>query len=503
MVRAPLALFLLVCAVAHAGAAGRREAVDAMVEWAVGQGAKLNGVEVRTDEAGDAGIFSTKPLRQATSAVSVPASLAMTPSATEGSVLSPLLAAVRESAELSSEQLEEASLSLLVVHERFVVANESRWAPYLSSLPLRVSTPAYWPQPALAALESLSDVWHAWRAHRASRLAVLRAIFTHAVSSPAGRRIFGSGVGQAGVDDTLSAGLSLHLFEEGEGSDGGSGDAFYRLWWPRLVWASHIISSRAFGARQRGDPLYTLVPLIDLANHEAGAMSAGDTDMLPSGQLVSYVLTAQSSLQSGQQLAVAYASPVCNYELLFSYGFVDDHRDSDCLYLAFGRSAFTDRPHGEQGLALALAAGLFPGDAPSALFHLRDGATLPRQLFYLLRLHLAEEEDGEALSRFRSVISLPNEQRVYKLLNGYIATLRAQFTTSVRDDVRALGSAAAGKWPRWRKRVLRLAIGRKRATRWLAKQLGAQWQELLDLADPTGSRQTYRRQPTCRLPLPW
>lgn len=197
------------------------------------------------------------------------------------------------------------ALALLLVHERFVQAEESQWSTYLGMVPTfqgDVSGPSFlWEEDEWEYLEG-SDCYVA---------SVKMWQF---------------------IENEFEE-LEQSLFKEHP--DSFPADKFT---WENFLWASAMVSSRAYGDDAEGQRL-CIAPLVDFLNHKAGALQLSRF----SNGIVAY---AHQGYDPGDQVFVNYGGK-SNAEILSQYGFVDETNPFEAVHLRIGEHFDLTDPHAD------------------------------------------------------------------------------------------------------------------------------------------------------------
>ena len=309
-------------------------------------------------------------------------------------------------------------ISLFLIHEFY--NSNSKWRPYLDSLPKTLDSPLLWSEEELQELQ--------------------------------GTQLLGSVAGYLEFLESEFTGLSEQVFEPNS-----------EIFDPEVYtyeafrWAFGILRSRTF-APLIGDDL-ALVPIADLVNHGVGL-----SDDIPSwikkkpgqiwnlGKENSHVLAlrASATFQSGEQVLMQYGRTKSNAELALDYGFVERETESQHV-------GGSDRD------SLALTLEVSPEDRfvddkvdilelnglqCSMQFDLPRGQGPPDVMITFLRLSTLSGTDAfllealfrnEAWSHLSLPVSRENEEAVCtSMLDGLRAAL-AEYHTTIEEDLDILG----------------------------------------------------------------
>ncbi|CAE8709405.1 unnamed protein product [Polarella glacialis] len=275
----------------------------AMFEWVTGTGMDTSDIAVEVAPVdlapGELGLIAKVPLEPGDVLVWAPTSLLLS---------KPQAVAVW--GDLVGELSERIALALLLIHERFVRAEESTWSTYVRSLPRfdgDVSGPSFlWSDEELEELQG-SDGYGA-------AVQMYNTI----------------------LDDFVS--LNATLFA---GHPDQFGPSVFTL--ENFCWASAVVASRAYGDDNEGTFL-CIAPLVDFLNHRAGALQL---TRFGNG-IVAY---AHKHYEVGDQVWVSYGGK-SNAELLSQYGFVDVDNAEEAVYLRVGEHLVLDEPFAEKKLQL-------------------------------------------------------------------------------------------------------------------------------------------------------
>lgn len=310
------------------------------------------------------------------------------------------------------------AISLFLIHE-FYDPN-SKWRPYLDSLPKTLDSPLLWSEEELEELR--------------------------------GTQLLGSVAGYLEFLENEFTGLTEQLFEPNS-----------EIFDPEVYtyeafrWAFGILRSRTF-APLTGDDL-ALVPVADLVNHGMGL-----SDDIPSwikkkpgqfwnlGKENSHVLAlrASATFQYGEQVLMQYGRTKSNAELALDYGFVEREiesqhvggSDRDSLALTLEVSP-EDRFVDDKVDILELN-----GLQCSMQFDLPRGQGPPDVMITFLRLSTLSGPDAfllealfrnEAWNHLSLPVSRENEEAVCtSMLDGLRAAL-AEYRTTIEEDLDILG----------------------------------------------------------------
>jgi hypothetical protein len=202
------------------------------------------------------------------------------------------------------------AIILLLVHERFVRKDESKWSTYMKTLPAfdgDVSGPSFlWDPEEWEWLEGSDGYAASVQMHQ-----YLRDEFEE---------------------------LSTSLF-----ADDPAAFPTEAFTWPNYLWAAACAASRAYGDDADGTNL-AIAPLVDFLNHRSGALQLTRF----SNGIVAY---AHKHFEVGDQVWVSYGGK-SNAQLLTQYGFVDDDLGEEAVYLRLGDHLDIESPHQEAKLAL-------------------------------------------------------------------------------------------------------------------------------------------------------
>ena len=224
------------------------------------------------------------PIAPSAVAVSVPVALTVSVSSIPSSSVGPLVRALE--AQQRSGLREDDILALWLVYERWVAGASSVWAPHISRLPESVDSPFAFSTAELAATRgtSLAPIATQMQRQVAEDHATLSALLTR-------------------CDDSSAALLLAAL----------TPSAY--AWAVSIVWSRFL--TLPLGAA--GEPVKTMVPFLDFANHEPGARAAHHRYDAASRAVV--VEAGPTGLASGEQLCIHYG-PLPPRVLLQLHGFV-------------------------------------------------------------------------------------------------------------------------------------------------------------------------------------
>jgi len=256
----------------------------ALLAWLASVGGSAPGVTIAPSPLGGAGLVAASPASPGALLVTVPRAALLSdgglppnPTPEDAAALPFSPAAVAALAEQVPPELWGARLALGLLAHR-AAGSASPLAPYVAALPSTFSTPLFFSPAAVAALQYAPLVAQVnKRARWVGRFA----------------------------QEHLDKDTALLPFS-GVGVDAGG-----------LAWALSAVTSRAF---RLGGPasLPSLVPVIDMCNHEAGSPGARVVPGLGGGAS----LVAARELAAGEAVTISYGDGLTNDAFLNDYGFL-------------------------------------------------------------------------------------------------------------------------------------------------------------------------------------
>lgn len=386
---------------------GTETQVQALWSWAQAQGAQ--GEAVRPSEVAEGlGLLAQRPVGQGDEILSVPEAVWINLAAVQKSSLGQVTQGLKSWVAVALFLIQESS--------NF----NSKWRPYLDSLPKTLDSPLFWSDEELAELQG-----------------------TQLLGSVVGYLAFLENEYNKLVEEVLEC--NAQLFDPAVFTF----DAF--------CWAFGILRSRSF-APLTGDEL-ALVPVADLMNHGTGLDDKAPAWLKKSsgqiwniGKASSNVLAVHASgnFQPGEQVLMQYGSSKSNADLALDYGFVERNVESQ-----FGGGIERD--------SLALSLEISPEDRfvddkadileingfqSSMQFDLPRGQGPSDEMITFLRLSAVAGPDSfllEALFRNEAWghVSLPvsrdNEEAICtSMLEGLKAALEG-YSSTIEEDMEILG----------------------------------------------------------------
>eukprot|EP00438_Fugacium_kawagutii_P017189 Skav232721 [mRNA] locus=scaffold4985:73927:75258:+ [translate_table: standard] len=329
------------------------------------------------------------------------------------------------------------ALILLLVRERFLQGDASKWHVYMQRLPEfdgDVSGPSFlWSEEEISLLQG-SD------GHGAA-LAMYNTI----------------------VDEYEW--LAANLFEKHP--DVFPSETFD---FKNYLWGAANVASRAYGDDPSGTNL-CIAPLVDFLNHKAGALQL---TRFGNG-IVAY---AHKNYDAGEQVWVSYGGK-SNAELLSQYGFVDPDNSQEAVYIRIG----THLPVDSNAKLELISQLLDEQDPASAIFRIsRKPREWEPKLMPVLRILSAKEDELPKKAEEMIPRQDPNlEVSAYQLLQQGLKVRENEYPASLEEDKKQL--------EKLEKEPPVNAIG-DRLT--LALRLRISEQELLELVSAYASEQVLR-----------
>ncbi|KAG0629937.1 hypothetical protein M758_1G140900 [Ceratodon purpureus] len=387
---------------------GTETQVQTLWSWAQAQG--VQGESIRPSEVTEGlGLLAQRPVGQGDEILSVPETVWINLATVQKSSLGKVTEGLKS----------WVAIALFLIHE--TSNSNSKWRPYLDTLPKNLDSPLFWSDEELAELQG-----------------------TQLLGSVVGYLEFLENEYNKVVEEIMER--NTDLFDPAVFTF----DAFR--------WAFGILRSRSF-APLTGEEL-ALVPVADLMNHGVGLDDKNPSWLKKSsggqiwniGKSSSNVLTVRASanFQSGEQILMQYGSAKSNADLALDYGFVEPNTESQ-----FGGGIERD--------SLALSLEISPEDRfiddkadileingfqCSMQFDLPRGQGPSDEMITFLRLSALSGPDSfllEALFRNEAWghVSLPvsrdNEEGICtSMLEGLRAALDG-YSTTIEEDLEILG----------------------------------------------------------------
>ena len=389
----------------HCGV-GTETQVQTLWSWAQAQGVQSEALRP-SEVAEGLGLLAQRPVGQGDEILNVPETLWIHLSTVQKSSLGQVTQGLKP----------WVAIAIFLIHE--TSNSNSKWRPYLDSLPETLDSPLFWSDEELAELQ--------------------------------GTQLLGSVVGYLEFLENEYNNLMEEVLERNTQL---FNPAVYSF--DAFRWAFGILRSRSF-APLIGEDL-ALVPVADLMNHGVGLDDKNPTWLKKSsgiwniGKTSSNVLTVRASanFQPGEQVLMQYGSTKSNADLALDYGFVERNTESQ-----FGGGIERD--------SLALSLEISPDDRfvddkadileisgfqTSMQFDVPRGQGPSDEMITFLRLSALSGADAfllEALFRNEAWahVSLPvsrdNEEAVCtSMLEGLRSALEG-YPTTIEEDMEILG----------------------------------------------------------------
>lgn len=378
--------------------------VQTLWSWAQGQGVQCEAVRPLEVPQG-LGLVAQRQVNQGEEVVTVPEALWINFASVQASSIGPFCQDLKP----------WIAVSLFLIHEDSNA--NSKWRPYLDSLPKVLDSPLFWSDEELVELQ--------------------------------GTQLLGSVVGYLEYLQN-----EFNKLQEGTFSANPKVFAPEIFTFELFLWAFGILRSRTFSPLT-GDDL-ALVPVADLVNHGVGISTEGSSWVTKkAGQFWNtnntnvLTLRAPAIFQTGEQVLMQYGSDKSNAELALDYGLVEHKVDAQFV-------------GGSERDSLSLALEISPDDRfvddkadilemngleCSMQFELMRGQGPPDVMTTFLRLTSLAGSDSfllEALFRndawghLTLPVSRENEEAVCtSMLDGLKAAL-AGYNTSIEEDIELL-----------------------------------------------------------------
>ena len=292
----------------------------------------------------------------------------------------------------------------------------SHWRPYIDALPRDDPCLSSWDQESLSLLRG-TPIWRSTKCFR-DNLDIL---------------------GEPGSDLAHFASLAASRLPSGNDR-------------PKLRWCHQMVMSRAFGIKyggnsggqeENGDPLPTLVPVVDLLDHSNEAKVSWTVGEASGG---SFVFRVDAAVPRGGQLFTNYGGKG-NEELLRGYGFTLESNPHDfyVIELGVGGSEMRDDPTAWnlrlrllQLLGCKKSHSLTMSDPfPTALLAAATACVLPQAEVYLSLASLAEGVEAPPLgSWLRAARRRCHALRALEMLRSQIEGNLAKLTevATIEED---------------------------------------------------------------------
>jgi len=285
---------------------------------------------------------------------------------------------------------EEDLLILMLLFEKHVRGENSRWSKHISLLPRQYNSALFFTPEVLQALEGSNLAIIATRIQ-----AQAQQDFEELLQKKVGN-------GEFTVQDTFD----WLTFEE-------------------YKWALSTIWSRFVTINRQGEQIKTMVPVFDMLNHSpTAAMMHGYQDSNDSFHLVTFQEWSAES-----EVFINYG-PFSNSKLFWLYGFVLENNPFDAVDLWATMIEEEELNYSIKQEVLS-SYGIVSNQLP---FQLRKGE-IPQALLGALRVQRATSEDLPKLNTaFDSILSLENENLVIQDLKAFLQSAIDAFPTSLEED---------------------------------------------------------------------
>lgn len=203
-----------------------------------------------------------------------------------------------------------------------------------------------------------------------------------------------------------------------------------------FVWAYAVVWSRVFPVKYKvhdeesEETIPTLLPLIDILNHQHGAKLTYYTDM--NNKVFS--LKSQKpfcAIPNGEQVCNNYGAK-SNDSFLLAYGFIIEDNAADTLYVQI---KFSD---GESDLALHKSTLLEQFELPLG-YYISTTSGIPDQLFLAMRICVMTEHEAyffhaDSEESLQHPICAANEIKTFKLLKDMLQSKLLRIRGTIDED---------------------------------------------------------------------
>ena len=305
-------LFALLVCVSSAGLSYQLTNVESLFAWVRSLGGTVDGITIMTPENGPRGLWTTKPHKNNSVMLVVPAEAMIHRGGVLNATRNPAFNAFYEPLVGSFPGDDGMLNAMYLMFENFYNLQDSAIAPYLNTLPTLAYDRDYF--------TFLPRFWH-------SKLQALIG------TCPSGKVDFHD---QLRNQMTLKHYITNTLYPY-------MSEKYIILSVDHLIdqfnWGLSIVSTRAWGDLSiSSDPPKikggcTIVPIADMLNHRnfASALAAVTDDTT----LIGHGVPAYKDFAAGEEIFDNYSpferKEVCNINLMITFGFIDPHPGYDCF----------------------------------------------------------------------------------------------------------------------------------------------------------------------------
>lgn len=271
--------------------------------WLKQHGTEINNFEIRPSGSGF-GVFATAPITKGHTLIRLPPSLAMNELAALRSLRSPELSPVIAKCTAVEGFTGEESLIVQVMYEARY-KNNSFWTPYTNMLP---------------------DSFEGHRLYATQRQRMLVDLVTVTKHVPT----------KAAVPASLFSAYVKHVLGPHPALFGRDTPAQRAVWEQDLRWATIIVESRSYAPKYKGDS-NTLMPLMDMLNHNNGGALTSHLHIAHTEHVILYSKTATMDYAPGDEVWACYLpadsnhKPACNHRM-FGWGFTLPDAVNSCAF---------------------------------------------------------------------------------------------------------------------------------------------------------------------------
>lgn len=347
------------------------------------------------------GLVAQRPISQGDEVLSVPQDFWISVAAAKTSEIGKLCDGLRP----------WVAVALFLLFEKAKL--NSKWRPYIDTLPDSLDSPLFWSDEELAELQG-----------------------TQLLGSVLGYRQYVESEYNKLLADVILP--NPQLFDQ---------SAFTQ---EAFLWAFSILRSRTFSPLT-GDDL-ALVPLADLVNHGPALDTEGPSWEKKASGFFSrqeyLTMRAPVAVKVGEQVVMQYGKKKSNGQLALDYGFVESHKEKIAMRDSFMLTL--EIPESDRFFADKLDIAELNGFSKSVFFDLVSGQGPPNNMLSFLRLVALSGPDAfllEALFRntvwehVQFPVSRENEEAVCKSMLDACSSAVAGYSTAIDEDLTLLKAA--------------------------------------------------------------
>eukprot|EP01080_Neovahlkampfia_damariscottae_P005174 gene5174-8780_t len=219
-----------------------------------------------------------------------------------------------------------------------------------------------------------------------------------------------------------------------------------------LKWAYSTVWSRVFPFTYENITVPTLLPVIEILNHQFGSKIIYFTDKMNDR----FSLKTETSISKGVQIFNNYGGK-SNESFLFSYGFVIENNTEDTFFLQIGYQNFSKKK-----LNLIKSLNLSFG------FYLRKDK-ISNEMLKLLRICVMNDEEIYFYNENKEIQSYSNEIKMLETFQSLIVEKENKFKSKLKDDLIKLNTDQSLNYKS--KSILIYLIGQKEILKNCLKQI--------------------------------